>query len=385
MARFATQDFLRGSGENQSRTLIGAGLAAVTVIVLAIVTTAVVYPKATAPSGTELHLVLPSLGPGVTTKSTVLLRGAEVGVVTDVDSTDPYAVHLDVTLDDDAARSLTDALKVDFRPANYFGITAVNLIAEPGGAPLRNGQTIHRDEAPDFTMSTMIEHGSIVIDGSLTQEVVSSLNRVTRYATGLAPLVQTMVIVSDTVAQTQKQLPSTLLNKMNDIMAVFPEANVEALGALGAITNSVFNTMPDGSRGVDYDYHKLMDQSLTVAADDLFGAIGTLLGSHGDELTPMITSVKNIVDPVPGLMGDASTMRKLQRAIDEFAGNFHGPEGQQTLHLRLVFDMLPGLASPLRGAGVSTGAGRGAPQKNGEQKSGSQTTTPSQPTKKKEN
>ena len=376
MAKTTHQDFVRGSGGDQARTLVTAGVASVIVIVLAVVTTALVYPKATAPSGTEVHLVLPASGPGLKEKSKVLLRGAEVGVVKKIDSTDPYSVHVDIALDEAAAASLTDNFDIDFRPANYFGTTAVNLIAKPGGGSISDGETIARDSAPDYTMSTMLEHGSIVVDGSLTRDVISSLDKVTKYASGLSPLIETMIVVSDNVARTQKQLPSTLLDKLNDITAVFPETNIEALGALDAITNSRFNRMPDGSRGVDKDYHDLMDRSLTVAADGLFGAIGTLLGSHAAELTPAVTSVKYLVDEIPDVMGDASNMTKLQKAIEGLERSFKGSKGQQTLQLHILLDSVPGLAQTMNSMGGRTGSASRPDI----------TTQPSdRPTKKKEN
>ncbi|GAA4675563.1 MlaD family protein [Gordonia humi] len=357
MAKTTNQDFVRGSGSTQSKTLVTAGMAAVVVIVLAVVTTALVYPKATEPSGTDVHLVLPALGPGIAPKSKVLLRGAEVGVVKEVDSTDPYAVHLDIVLDDSAASSLTDSFDVDFRPANYFGTTAVNLIAGDGGQAIRDGQTINRDSAPDFTMSTMIEHGSLVVDGTLTRDVISTLDKVTKYASGLSPIIETMIVVSDNVARTQKYLPSTLLGRMNDLMEVFPEANIETLGALEAITNAQFNRMPDGSRGVDKQYHDLMNRSLVVASDDLFGAIGTLLGSHATELTPLVDSIQQLTDRVPGMMGDSSNMVKLQTAIERLQSSFKGPKGQQALQLRVILDAMPGVEQTMRSMGVHTGDG----------------------------
>ncbi len=355
MAKLTNQDFIRGSGTTQNRALTVAGLIAAAIVVISIVATAVLYPRITAPSGNELQLVVPALGPGVKTKSKVLLRGAEVGVVKSVDATAPDTVKLKIVLSDEAIKSLTDAVDIDYRPANYFGITAVNLIAKPGGSPLRAGQTLSRADVPDFTMSTMIEHGSTVVDGTLSREMIATLDKVTQYATGLAPLIETMIVISDNVARTQKQLPSTLLAKMNDITDVFPEANKEALRGLDALTNSVFNRMPDGSRGVDEAYHKLMNDSLTVAADGLFGAAGKLLGSHSTELTPFVNSIKVFVDEGPRLLGGPKTMSKLTIAVNKLQSTFAGPPGEQALQLRLVLDSMPSLSQTLASVGLLPG------------------------------
>ncbi|MCR8898305.1 mammalian cell entry protein [Gordonia sp. GONU] len=355
----SSQDFLRGDVRGQSRTLVIAGLSALVVIALVVAVFAVVYPRATAPKGTDLHLVLPALGPGVENGSRVLLRGAEVGEVSGIDSSEPGVVHVDVVLDDQAAGSLTDSFELDYRPQNYFGITAVNLVAMPGGSQLRSGQTVRREAAPDFTMSTMIERSSIVVDGTLTREMIDSLDEVMRYANGLSPLIESAVIFTDTVARTQRQMPSTLLGKMNDLAEAFPGFNREAMKSLDAISNNVLNKLPDGSRGVDEAYHDLMDRSLTVASTGLFGAIGTLLASHATDLTPGVTAIKYLVDPVPQMIGGGASMAKTRKAIEQLRNTFKGNDEAKTLQVRLLLDTVPAVAGPLATMGVVDGPSRG--------------------------
>lgn len=347
MSSYSSQDFLRGDARGQTRTLVRAGVIAVAVLAVVVTVFAVVYPRATAPKGTDLHLVLPALGPGVDTGSRILLRGAEVGEVTAIDSTDPEVVHVDVVLDPQAADSLTDSFEVDYRPQNYFGVTAVNLIAMPGGSELSDGQTLRRSAAPDFTMSTMIERSSIVVDGTLTRDMIDSLDEVMRYVDGLSPLIETAIIFTDKVARTQRHLPSTLLREMNDLAEAFPGFNREAMKALDAITGSVFNKMPDGSRGVDEAYHDLMNRSLEVASGGLFGAAGTLLASHSADLTPLVTSFKYLIDPVPQMIGGGASMAKTRKAIEQLRNSFTGDDASRTLQMRLLLDSVPAVSGPL--------------------------------------
>ncbi|MGW0039432.1 MlaD family protein [Gordonia sp. NPDC003376] len=354
MSGFTSQDFLRGDGRGQLRTLALAGTIALAVIAIVVAIAVVVYPRATEPTGTAVHLVVPALGPGIKPGSKVLLHGAEIGEVTEVVAPTADAVEVDVVLDAAAASSLTDDLDLDFRPANYFGITAVNLVARQGGAPLRDGQTIERTSAPDFTMSTMLERGSIVVDGSLTKEMISSLDKVMRYANGLAPLIETGVIVTDKIARTQQNLPSTLLHRMNDVLDEFPAFNRQTMIGLYAITESPYNTLPDGSRGVDEAFHDLTDDSLTVASDDLFGKAGALLASHGTELTPLVTLIQYLMEPLPGALGGGATVVKTRQAIAGLQGAFTGTDRQKTLQLRVVLDSMPAFAGPLQKMGATT-------------------------------
>lgn len=357
MAGFTSQDFLRGGTRGQMRTLVIAGLSSLAVVIVLIAAVAIVYPKAKAPSGTTIHFVVPALGPGIKSGSKVLLRGAEVGEVTDIVAPSADSVHLAVVLNDAAAQTLTDSLGVDFRPENYFGVTAVNLVAQRGGKALTDGETLDRTTAPDFTMSTMLERGSIVVDGSLTRDMIDSLDKVMRYANGLAPLIQTGVIVADNVARTQQQLPATLIHRVNNVLDSFPGFTEQTMIGLYAITESPYNKLPDGSRGVNEGFHTLTDDSLTVAANDLFGKAGALLASHGTELTPLVTIIKYLTDPLPAAIGGGATVAKARAALAGLESSFTGTDQQKTLQLRIVLDSMPAMAGPLARMTTATQGG----------------------------
>ena len=357
MAVYAFQDFVRGDSRQQKRALAVAGAVAAVVIVLAVLIGAVVYPKVTAPTGTRVQFVVPALGPGVKPGSKVLLHGAEVGSVTEVSAKNADAVTIAVVLQNDSADLVTDSVQVDFRPENYFGITAVNLASASDGVPLSEGQVIRRSSAPDFTMSTMLEQGSLVIDGTLTKSMISSLDKVIQYADGLAPLIRTGIVVADSVARAQRQLPSVLMNRMNDVLAEFPAFSREAAGALYSIYDSAYNRRPDGSIGVDDAFMDETDKALELAASDLFGKAGALLASHATELDPLTQLVKSLTDPLPAIIGPA-TIDKLITAVAHVESAFTGTAEQKTLQLRVVLDDVPGLAGPLLHSGaLATGGG----------------------------
>jgi ABC-type transporter Mla subunit MlaD len=353
MARHTSQDFIRGDLRGQLRTLGVVGTASIAVMVLVVAVAWIVYPKATEPEGTRVQLVIPALGPGVKVGSKVLLRGAAVGEVTSVSSPRAGDVQVDVVLRPSATSVLTDSLDVDFRPENYFGITAVNLIEKSGGAPLRDGQVLARDSSPDYTMSTMLERGSLVVDGTLTKDMIASLDKVIRYANGLAPLIRSGIIVADTVAKTQRQMPITLIRRMNAVLDEFPAFNRQVTSALYAITESPYNKLPDGSRGVDDAFHKETDAALEIASSDLFGKAGALLASHDSELTPLTTLLEKMADPLPGVIGGGVTMDKTVALIDGLESAFVGTKDQQTLQLRIVLDSMPAVAGPLAQMGVT--------------------------------
>jgi hypothetical protein len=354
MAVYSFQDFVRGDSSRQMRSLSIAGTITIVVMVVAVLIGAWVYPTVTAPTGTRVQFIVPALGPGVGSGTKVLLHGAEVGEVTEVSATDAESVTIAVVLQSGSSQLITDSVEIDFRPENYFGITAVNLATPGDGVPLADGQVIRRSAAPDFTMSTMLEQGSLVIDGTLTESMISSLDKVVQYADGLAPLIRTGIVIADSVARTQRQLPTVLMNRMNDVLAEFPAFSREAAGALYSIYDSAYNRKPDGSIGVDDAFMDETDKALELAASDLFGKAGALLASHDSELVPLTQLLKTMSDPLPAIIGSGATIDKLISAVTQVESAFTGTPEQKTLQLRIVLDDLPGLAGPLTRAGAIT-------------------------------
>ncbi|UKO91113.1 mammalian cell entry protein [Gordonia amicalis] len=340
------------------RTLAVAGGVCLVVLVVALTATSVIFPKAKEPAGTVIHLVVLALGPGIKKGSSVLLRGAQVGEVTGVQAPVPGSVNVDLVLTDAGARGLlTDSFDVDFRPENYFGITAVNLVAREGGSPISEGQVIRRQSSPDFTMSTMLENGSLVVDGALTKEMIAGLNEVIRYANGLAPLIQAGVIVADSVAQTQRQLPTTLLRKTNDTLEEFPGFGREVLGAIYAFSRNEYNTGPEYVTKADDVLLGKTDRGLQLAADRLFGAAGSLLSSHDSELDVLTTMLKYMFDPLPTALGGGDVVDDTVTITRRLESAFTGTPDQKTLQLQIVLGQLPAVKSSLNQMGIASVAG----------------------------
>ncbi|MFF2060071.1 MlaD family protein [Rhodococcus qingshengii] len=354
MASHTNQDFIRGDAPSQRRILTISGIAAFLVGTLVILLVVVVYPRATAPEGTRFSLVVPTLGPGVTPGSKILLRGAPIGKVVTVTALDDGDVELLLAVDGDGIGVLTDTLTVDFRPENYFGVSAIYLSSQPGGSTIREGQVITRTESPDYTMSTMLETGSLVIDGTLTGDVIASLDKVMRYANGLSPLIRSGIIFADQVAKTQQQVPSVHLQRINALLREFPAFGQGAADALYSIAGSVYNSAPAGEPITpDRALLDSTDETLALLGSDLFGAAGKLLASHGDELTPLTQVLAQLTDPIPGMLGGAGTFADIDELITRLDGAFTGGPENKTLQVRLILDNLPAMAGPMAATGVT--------------------------------
>lgn len=355
-----SQDFLRGTAADQSRKLATTGVAAIAVLGVAAVGVAMLYPKMTAPKGIEVAVDVAYVGPGVAEGTKVVLHGRSVGRVTALERTESESVQMQLTLDEDQISGLTDEFQLDFRPENYFGTSAVNIVARPGGTPLESGMHLLREPEGDFTMSTMIEQGSLTIDGTLTDNMITALDKTVHYLDGVTGWIDTGLLVADRVAETQLELPTTQIAYFNDILDEMPGFSEQTIESLMNIYDSNYNRLADGSIGVDDAVFEEADAGLTLAANQLFGQAGALLASHGDEVTPLVTSVAVASDVFPHLVNGGMTPEAGRNIVRRLDSAFVDTADGQRLRLRVLVDVLPAFTSPL-GLGASSaqeGSGR---------------------------
>lgn len=311
-----------------------------------------VMPRIDQPRTLDLSIDVPYVAPGIRPGAKVIVRGNEVGEVSSLTRFDDSSIRMGLALRPTAVKGLTDNFGIDFRPANYFGVTALNLVGRPGGGHVVSGQVFDRRPAGDYSMSTMIEKGSLVVSGTLTDSMIQSLDKIIRYTDGLTPLIQTGVVLANRVAQTQQAMPSVLLADMNRILDVVPYFSSQFADTLYNLYDSDLNRLPDGSFGVDDAVMTELDQGLDLAGGGLFGAAGTLVSSHPAQLLPVTQMVAALSDAVPNLLGGGAAASKLSTLVDRYNGAFTGPVGHKALNLRIVLDDLPAMATPLALTGL---------------------------------
>ena len=122
------------SEANQARILTRVGLAVIAVVAMAVALIAV-NPLRRDDHRIALVISTEYVGQGVADGSPVVVHGVRVGEVDAVSSRPEGGAVLRLRLARDTAAELTDTIGLDFRPANYFGITGVNLVPGAGGAP----------------------------------------------------------------------------------------------------------------------------------------------------------------------------------------------------------------------------------------------------------
>ncbi|MCV7193110.1 MlaD family protein [Mycolicibacterium brumae] len=368
---------LRVSEKRQDRifTAIGAGFVAV-VGVAALVYTIVLSPSGKPAKDTiAVAIETPFVGQGVADGTAVIMHGVEVGQVTQVSRVDGDRVRLDVELESAPTKGLTDGVGIDFRPANYFGVTGVNLIPADHGSPLDNGSLINVQTAGNLTLQTLLYRLGELTQNVVTPQLVSVMDRATRYTDALNPMFETMIQVSTAVADVQTVPTEQLLRNATAITVSLPSA-MDAVLTLGH--SYIWNASgvhfdPEQARAENpylkyYDKLKLdyyNEASDTLATDpdkfifgrfrawfegarlDLFSKMGDLEGSHTYDLFPLLDNVRVMADVVPRLVEPEDLGDKLGELRSRLERMYAGSGDQRALQVRIMLDQLPGVAAPM--------------------------------------
>lgn len=312
----------------------------------------------------------PYVGQGVQTGTAVVLHGVKVGQVTNVTNTDGGGVQLDTDLQTHATQGLTNNVGIDFRPINYFGVPGINLVPKAGGAVLQDGSRVNLTPSGNFTLSELLNQLGNVSEASLTPQLIGVIDRVTRYTDGLNPLFETAVTVSRAVEAVQTHPTEEQLTKLTSAVAAVPPFANEVVIAGRRIID--FGYYPGQVRGpavssgpklefpfltdaetpslgdISQDFYmKHWDSFLNLAQNGLFGAVGKLVSSHVDDLSPLISGIKAITDTGPVLLRPQDVAERLSELRSRFESLYAGNGTQHAISVRILLDSLPGVAAPV--------------------------------------
>lgn len=365
---------LRGSDKYQERVLQGIGGGVVLLIVLALVL-AIVNPFGGRANGLySIVITTPYVGQGVQEGSAVVLHGVKVGEVTNVKNTADGEVRLDTDLQTAPTRGLTNEMNIDYRPINYFGVPGINLIPKSGGQQLRDGSQLTLVPAGNFTLSELLKQLGDVSKASLTPKLINVIDRVTRYTDGLNPFFETLVTVSRAVEAVQTEPTEEQVARLGSALVALPPFANEAIVAIRRIIDFSYypgqTRSPSASSGPklvapyltdttvpslgdisDEFFYEHFTKGLDSVQNGLFKSVGTLVGSHVDDLYPLISGLKALTDTTPVLLRPLDVAQKLAELRDRFEKLYAGNGDQHAISVRLLLDSLPGVAAPM---GIAT-------------------------------
>jgi hypothetical protein len=265
---------------------------------------------------------------------------------------------------------------IDYRPANYFGVTGINVIPAQSGQPLHSGMQISITPKGNFSLQALLYRLGELSNGVFDQRMISVIERATRYVDGLNPLLETALMVGTSVAQVQTVSTEQLLRNTAGVSVAFP-GMVDALISTGnnflhtyfvdfdsekfkkqwkyypALDDKLKKQYDDNARlaretiSTDEYYDKHFNAIFDTARTDLFSRIGFLESSHINDLFPVVESVRTLVDTVPKIVSPerfADTMKEVRQRFERM---YAGSGDQRALQVRIILDRLPGVAAPL--------------------------------------
>ncbi|WP_205844140.1 MlaD family protein [Mycolicibacterium sp. GF69] len=337
------------SAEDEARILarVGGGLIVVVLGVVALVISMVIAEPGAgdADARTALTIDTPYVGQGVVTGTPVLMHGVRVGDVASVTSRPEGGARLHLRLRPEPADGLTDTLAIDFRPFNYFGVTGLNLIQGPArGAPLRDGAQLDLVPRGNYTMQALLTRVGELTNGVVTPELVSVIDRATRYVDGLNPLMETLLLVANTVTKVQTVSVERMVRNIAGISVAAPSF----VDAATDLADRLDHT------GLDVDERFFQERFLAtvqLASTGLFGSVGKLLSSHVRDLRPATEVVRTLATPVPGIARAHDISETLVELRTRFERMYEGSPEQRALQVRIVLDNLPGVAAPIGAMG----------------------------------
>jgi hypothetical protein len=332
---------LRVSEESETRTLTIVGTAVVLCAAAAVLLIAMNPFGGRADGRISVAIDTPYVGQGVATGTALIMHGVKVGEVTGVASLHGGGVRLDADLQTKAVAALTDAVNIDFRPANYFGVTGINLIAGTGGQALRDGSRVNTVPKGNFTLQALLSRLGEVSTGAITPQLIHVIERATRYTDAMNPLIETMLTVAEAVADVQTVPLYPLLRNATGVSVALPSFVDAASDAGDYFENNGFAEVSEDV------FQKRYIKTFELAATSLFGAVGRLESRYVDELLPAVNSLKAVTDVVPALIRPEDFAQTLVELRSRFEKMYAGTPEQRALQVRIVLDSLPGVAAPL--------------------------------------
>lgn len=318
-----------------------------TLVMAVVATVVVVVVVRSIPDDTTIvRIHTDDVAGGIATGTAVLLNGAQVGSVTDVEAQDSGGGNV-VTVEFDSSsdpRLLTTAMKVRFAPRNLFGISAVDLQAAEGGRTLSNDSDFFPDDVDDVTLSTLLRTLSDINNQAFRPHVSAILDQAAQATMGIAPILGVLGRLGTSLSNTQKFPPRETFPRFAALVSEFGDAIAEVLPALSYLVAWPSPQEPG--------YSSRQSRALGFAGDTVVGGdLTELLGP--DELArlnPVAPTLVEILERVQATFPDArSNGLQLESLIDRIrAAMPDGPNGP-VLNVDVVLRGMPSVAQALRG------------------------------------
>lgn len=188
-------------------------------VIIAVLAVTVLYRELRSDNGLQITLHTEQIGDGVLTGTPVRMDGVQLGTVIAIAPDERGTQRITLRLNPDQLHGLDDSMKVDYAPANLFGISEIGLRRGSGGSALRDDSVIdltgsNTDQVFDATMGSMLRSLSQTGDSVLTPQMATVISQVSHNMKAFTPLAQSIIQVAQIVTDNQKMPPSELAGRL---------------------------------------------------------------------------------------------------------------------------------------------------------------------------
>ncbi|MFC9897397.1 MlaD family protein [Nocardia sp. NPDC127579] len=331
------------------------GLALVALLAVVALATSL-YRNLRTEDGLRIALHTEQVGDGLTAGTQVRLDGVQVGTVEEISPDANGTQRIMLRLDGSRLHGIDDSLRLDYAPANLFGISELELLRGAGGAPLRAGAVLdltgpRAGRVYDATMGSILRSLSQVGAAVLTPQLATVIAQVSADFKAMTPLIQALITVSKIIADNQNMPASELLGNLGpafDGGGKFAGATIQIIDQI----HDIRIVQTDKDR-YDVGVAALTGQILPGLATTVTAA-GDQLAEATDMLAPMLTVLAQMV---PRPQQSATELRLLLERLR--AAMPDTPDGP-VLNLEVDLQNVPGVAVPLLGQRLPTAPEEGS-------------------------
>ncbi|MFE6925811.1 MlaD family protein [Nocardia sp. NPDC057663] len=324
-----------------------ARLLGVCALALALIVAGVwrVLPEEESAEEIGVVLIVGHVGDGIGPGTDVRLDGVRVGSVSGIDFAAQGRRQIELSLARSELFGLTSALSIDYVPGNLFGISALELHPDAGGAILADGSTVdltagQADRVRDATLASLLSYTGDLTEEVLTPQLTQLLHTFSRDLVAFTPLLQAIGTTARSYTETAQLPPSVLFDRYGRALAGVPPMLTGGLTVLHASYNNGYLAEQEHLDKFAYMWPSIQNE-LLPAVTALFGTAQPYFGG----LLPIVTMVldrvsRSVSDPAGSAAQSTELMDRLDRAFRD------GPNGP-VLDARVELDLVPGLAAPL--------------------------------------
>lgn len=290
----------------------------------------------------EFALAATDLGDGVSTSTTVRLRGMQIGSVVGIE---PHGLDRQlITLSVDRARvdELTTSMQTRFVSANIFGSTALEFIPMPGGDPIRPNSLLDLgDDVGNFTVTKILRDSGHVVLDVLTSKLAVSLDDAAALTQQMTPMLASALLVMRAIARSQNMPLRDLLPRLAEVTEGVSAFTPSALGIVHSLAS--VDALDDEARS------RQAGETISEVSNLVFSFAGQVVGALG----PMSGAVDMLLDILIPLNAATANVTgdQIRRLVAGLDGALQRRGDKVVLGVDVLIDAFPAFRVPLEATG----------------------------------